>query len=244
MRFRASQVATATGGRLVGADVEMDGASFDSRTLRPGQLFVPIVAERDGHDFIAAAARAGAAAALASRPADDALRLPIVEVADTGAALVELAAWARSRLSADVVGITGSVGKTSTKDLIVAAVGGARRVAANVRSFNNEQGLPVTVLDASDDADVLVLEMGMRAAGEIARLCAVGRPGIGVVTAVADAHTARLGGIDGVARAKAELVEALPASGTAILNADDDRVTAMAGRTDAAVLRVRSTRAS
>jgi UDP-N-acetylmuramoyl-tripeptide--D-alanyl-D-alanine ligase len=238
VRFRASDVAAATGGRLVGDDVELDGASFDSRTLKAGSLFVPIVAERDGHEFIAAAARAGAAATLTSEGSGlaAAAGLAAIEVVDTSAALMELAAWATRRLDAVVVGITGSVGKTSTKDLAAAAVGAGRRVAANDRSFNNEQGLPVTVLGAADDTEVLVLEMGMRGFGEIARLCAVAPPRIGVVTAVAAAHTARLGGIDGVARAKAELVVALPHDGVAILNADDDRVAAMASLTPARAL--------
>ena len=126
-------------------------------------------------------------------------------------ALIDLATWGARRLGAVVVGITGSVGKTTTKDFAAAAIGAGRRVAANQRSYNNEQGLPVTVLGAADGTEVLVLEMGMRGFGEIARLCTVAPPTIGIVTAVAAAHTARLGGIDGVARAKAELVEALPA---------------------------------
>ena len=234
MRIRASDVAAATGGTLRGADVEVDGASFDSRSLRPGELFVPLVAERDGHDFVTAAAERGAAATLAARPVE--ARLPVIEVADTADALMALAAWARERLTASVVGITGSVGKTSTKDLVRAAVGAGRRVTANERSFNNEQGLPVTILGAPADTEVLVLEMGMRALGEITRLCRVGRPDVGVVTAVAASHTETLGGLDGVARAKGELVEALPAGGTAILNADDDRVLAMRDRTSASVL--------
>ena len=237
VRFLASQVAAATGGRLVGPDVELRGASFDSRSLQPGDLFVPIVAERDGHEFLGEAAARGAGAALSSRAADPTIGITIIEVADTRQALLDLATWARGQLPASVVGITGSVGKTSTKDLTVAAVGAGRRVAANTRSFNNEQGLPVTVLGAPDDVEVLVLEMGMRGPGEITRLCAVGRPEIGVVTAVAEAHTELLGGIDGVARAKAELVDALPSSGVAVLNADDPRVTTMAGRTAARVLR-------
>lgn len=127
-----------------------------------------------------------------------------------------------------VVGVTGSVGKTSTKDLIAAAVSDSKRVAANLRSFNNEQGLPVTILGAPDDTEVLVLEMGMRGFGEIRRLCDVAMPNIGVVTAVASSHTERVGGIEGVAAAKRELVEALPKTGTAVLNADDSRVAAMA----------------
>jgi UDP-N-acetylmuramoyl-tripeptide--D-alanyl-D-alanine ligase len=227
-------VADATGGTRRGPDVEVDGASFDSRALVPGQLFIPLIADRDGHDFIAAAAAAGAAATLASRPVDTSIT--VVDVADTGVALMALASWARDLLTARVVAITGSVGKTSTKDLVRAAVGAGRRVAANERSFNNEQGLPVTILGAPADTEVLVLEMGMRGFGEIARLCAVGRPDIGVVTAVSPAHTERVGGIEGVAKAKGELVEALPTTGTAILNADDERVAAMAERTDAAVV--------
>jgi len=235
VRLRASDVAAATNGRLVGDDVEVDGASFDTRSLRPGELFVPLVAERDGHDFIGAAAAAGARATLTSRDAGSAAAAGIsaIEVADTSQALIELATWAASRLGATVVGITGSVGKTSTKDLAAAAIAAGHRVAANQRSYNNEQGLPVTVLGAAHDTEVLVLEMGMRGHGEIARLCAIAPPTIGVVTAVADAHTARLGGIDGVARAKAELVIALPPSGVAILNADDERVRAMADVTQA-----------
>jgi len=234
VRIRASDVAAATGGTLRGADVEVDGASFDSRSVRPGELFVPLVAARDGHDFIAAAAERGALATLADRAI--VVSIPVVEVVDTAGALMALATWARGRLDATVVGITGSVGKTSTKDLVRATVGAGRRVAANERSFNNEQGLPVTILGAPVDTEVLVLEMGMRALGEIARLCVVGRPDIGVVTSVAAVHTETLGGIDAVARAKAELVEALPTSGTAILNADDERVAAMRSRTDATVL--------
>ena len=236
MKIRASDVAAATGGVLHGADVELDGASFDSRSLRRGELFVPIVAARDGHDFIGAAVAAGAAGTLTSRLLHPPPSVAVIAVADTGAALLDLATWARSRLDATVVGITGSVGKTSTKDLVRAAFTAQRRVTANERSFNNEQGLPVTILGAPDDTEVLVLEMGMRGPGEIARLCAVGRPEIGVVTAVAPSHTERLGGIEGVARAKAELVEALPRHGTAVLNADDPRVAAMAERTAAAVV--------
>jgi UDP-N-acetylmuramoyl-tripeptide--D-alanyl-D-alanine ligase len=235
VRFRASDVAAATRGRLVGPDAELTGAAFDSRSLRRGELFVPVVAIRDGHEFIADAVAVGAAAYLTSRPAEP-LPVPAIEVADTGDALMALAGWARSRLSAPVVGITGSVGKTSTKDFVGAAVGSKRRVTANERSFNNEQGLPVTILGAAEDTEVLVLEMGMRGIGEIARLCAIARPVVGVVTAVAPAHTERVGGIDGVARAKGELIDALPERGTAVLNADDRHVAAMAARTNATVV--------
>jgi len=184
--------------------VEADGASFDSRSLRPGELFVPLLAARDGHEFVAAAVAAGAAMTLASRPVE--ASITVVEVADTAAALLDLAAWARQRLSATVVGITGSVGKTSTKDLVRAAVGAGRRVAANERSFNNEQGLPVTVLGAPDDTEVLVLEMGMRGFGQIGELARIARPDVGVITNVGPVHLEQVGSLAGVARAKGELL--------------------------------------
>ena len=229
-------MAEATGGTLVGPDVEVDGVSFDTRSLRPGQLFVPIVAERDGHDFIPDATIAGAPAYLTSEPVAADRPGTAVLVADTAAALLALGAWGRRRLDVPVVAVTGSVGKTTTKDFIAASLGATRRVTANERSFNNDQGLPVTILGAPDDVEALVVEMGMRGFGEITRLCDVAAPTIGVVTVVAGAHTERVGGIDGVAVAKRELVEALPASGTAILNADDERVAAMAGHTSASVV--------
>ncbi len=234
MRFRASEAAAATGGRLSGDDAWLEGASFDSRSLRPGALFVPIVAARDGHDFIGDALAAGAGAYLTSRPST--FGGVAIEVEDTAAALLALGGWGRGRRPDRVVGITGSVGKTSTKDLLAHVLGTTFRTAANVRSFNNEQGLPVTILDSPDDTEAMVLEMGMRGPGQIARLCSVARPTVGVVTVVGEAHTGRLGGLDGVALAKGELIAALPASGTAVLNADDVRVAAMAERTDAAVI--------
>ncbi len=236
MRIRASEAADGIGGRLIGPDVEFDGASFDSRSTAPGQLFVPIVAERDGHEFVGAARERGAVAHLTSRPDPYRRDGTAIEVADTSLALLALAAWARRRLDAQIVGVTGSVGKTSAKDLMAATCGAGRRTTANERSFNNEQGLPVTILNAPDDTEVLILEMGMRGFGHISQLCEIARPDIGVVTVVGHAHTELVGGIDGVARAKGELVEALPASGTAVLNADDPRVAAMASRTGASVV--------
>ncbi len=217
----------------MGPDVAIDGVSFDTRSLLPGQLFVPLVAERDGHDFIAAALERGATAYLTARPAQGGTA---IEVPDTLAALMQLAARQRGGYAGPLIGVTGSVGKTSTKDLARAAIGATRRVWANERSFNNDQGLPTTILNAPDDTEVMVLEMGMRGFGEIARLCDIARPTIGVVTRVAEAHSDRVGGIDGVARAKAELVQALPADGVAVLNVDDARVARMASLTDAEVV--------
>jgi UDP-N-acetylmuramoyl-tripeptide--D-alanyl-D-alanine ligase len=233
MRFEAIDVATATGGRLVGPNAAIDGVSFDSRALQPGQLFVPIVADRDGHEFIDGALDRGAAAYLTAQPARGGTA---IEVDDTLLALMRLAAAQRSRYEGPLVGITGSVGKTSTKDLAWAALGATRRTWANERSFNNEQGLPTTLLNAPADTEVMVLEMGMRGFGEIRALCDIARPTIGVITRVAEAHSDRVGGIDGVATAKAELVQALPAGGVAVLNADDHRVRAMSGLTAAEVV--------
>jgi UDP-N-acetylmuramoyl-tripeptide--D-alanyl-D-alanine ligase len=177
---------------------------------------------------------------LSSRPARADLvdRVACIEVADTGQALMDAARWGRTRLPAGTmaVGVTGSVGKTTTKDLIAAAISGTKRTVASERSYNNEQGLPVTILNAPIDTEVLVLEMGMRGFGQIDLLCRIGRPAIGVVTRVGEAHTSLVGGLDGVARAKGELVEALPSFGVAVLNADDDRVIAMRSRTTARVM--------
>jgi UDP-N-acetylmuramoyl-tripeptide--D-alanyl-D-alanine ligase len=237
MRMMAADVARAVAGELVGANAHLDGASFDSRTLRAGQLFVPIIAERDGHEFIPDALGRGAGAYLTARApvGRTAIRVP-----DTLAALLALGRWARGRLEdrlgGRVVGITGSVGKTGTKDLVAAALGAGLRVHASARSFNNDQGLPTTILETPEDAEALVVEMGMRGIGEIARLCGIAAPRIGIVTRIAAAHTARVGGIEGVARAKGELVEALPASGHAVLNADDARVADLRRRAAATVL--------
>jgi UDP-N-acetylmuramoyl-tripeptide--D-alanyl-D-alanine ligase len=237
MRFMAADVANATGGVLVGQNAHLSGVSFDSRTITPGQLFVPIVAERDGHEFIEVALKSGAGAYLTQH---DSVGRSAIVVDDTLAALLKLGAWARVRLEptvgSRVIGVTGSVGKTSTKDFIAAALSSELIVSASERSFNNDQGLPVTLLNAADNAQALVLEMGMRGFGEIARLCSIAQPTIGVVTAVAAAHTERVGGIEGVARAKAEMVQALPQSGYAILNADDERVREMRKLTQAQVL--------
>lgn len=237
MRFMAADVARATAGDLVGQNTHLSGASFDSRIIQPGQLFVPIIADRDGHDYIDHALQAGAGAYLTSRLAQG--RTAIV-VPDTLAALLQLGIWARNKLDNQlenrVIAITGSVGKTSTKNFVAAALGSQLRVSASERSFNNDQGLPTTILNARDDVQCLVLEMGMRGFGEIRRLCAIARPVIGVVTHVAEVHTELVGDIEGVARAKAELPESLDATGTVVLNFDDDRVRAMSKITQASVV--------
>lgn len=239
MRFRASEIADAVGGRLEGPDVEVEGARHDSREVTGGELFVAVVGDRDGHDFIAAAVERGAAAYLTARPAaavEGSRRVAAIVVADPAAALTRLGAEARRRLPDRVIAITGSVGKTSTKDLLAAALSRRYRTSASVRSFNNELGVPLTLVNAPGDTEALVLEMGARGFGHIAELCEVGRPTIAVVTAVEAVHTELLGDLDGVARAKQEIVESLPTGGVAVLNADNARVAAMAAATVADAL--------
>lgn len=236
MKFAASELATAAGGTLVGMDVTVDGTHYDSRLVAPGQLFVAVVAERDGHDFVPGAVAAGAAAVLVSKPVDAPDGIARIQVGDTIAALNACGSAARDRLGDRVVGITGSVGKTSVKDMTASVVVRRFRTTASPKSFNNHLGVPVTLLNAPDDTEVAVLELGMNNPGEIAARCAVVRPTIGVVTAIGEAHAGRVGGIEGVAMAKGELVEALPPTGTAILNADQPAVMALAARTSAAIL--------
>lgn len=236
MNFSLDAVAAATDGTVRGPAATVAGATIDSRAVEHGQLFVPIVAERDGHDFIDNALMAGAAAYLTDR--DDERETAAVRVHDTGEALIALGRAARDRTGDRVVGITGSVGKTSTKDMLAAVLATTYRSAANRASFNNELGVPLTLVNAPDDVEAVVCEMGARGIGHIATLCAIARPTIGVVTAVTGAHLEKFGSIDGVAKAKSELVQALPSSGFAILNADQDRVAAMAACTDATVVRV------
>ena len=239
MRFALSDVAGIVGGELIGADAGIDGVSVDSRTLRAGELFVPLVAERDGHDFVGDAAAAGAAACLARRDRLDELGIlavPLVAVADTEVALRQLGAAARDRFAGTVVGITGSVGKTSTKDLLAAALGVAGPVRASPASFNNSIGVPLTLLGAAGTERAVVAEIGTNAPGEIADLAALARPHVAVVTAVSAAHTEAFGTLEAVAREKSDLVAALPATGAAVLNADDHRVAAMSARTGARVV--------
>jgi UDP-N-acetylmuramoyl-tripeptide--D-alanyl-D-alanine ligase len=243
IQLTLSEVAEAVGGRLTRGDGAVTGkVTVDSRAVASGDLFVAVPGERvDGHDFLGAAAAAGAVAALSTRP-DDAL--PCVVVDEPVAALGRLAAAVHTRLAAGgpgagelvTIGITGSSGKTSTKDLLGQVLATAGPTVSPPGSYNNDIGLPLTVLDADEDTRFLVLEMGSRGRGHIARLCRVARPDVGVVLNVGSAHLGEFGSADGIAVAKGELVEALPAEGTAVLNADDPRVIGMAPRTRARVV--------
>jgi UDP-N-acetylmuramoyl-tripeptide--D-alanyl-D-alanine ligase len=227
VRFSSAHVAAIVGGEHRGPEVDVDGAAIDSRLVRGGELFVPVRGERDGHDFIGAALDAGAAAYLSARASDTGTA---IVVADPQVALTALGAAARHRLPERVVGITGSVGKTSTKDLAAAVLARRFVTAASPQSFNNELGVPLTIVNAPDGTEAAVIEMGARGIGHIRDLCAIAAPTVGVVTAVTAAHTELFGSIEEVARAKGELIEALPPDGIAVLNADDERVAAMASR--------------
>ncbi|MFE1784699.1 UDP-N-acetylmuramoyl-tripeptide--D-alanyl-D-alanine ligase, partial [Streptomyces sp. NPDC059506] len=203
---------------------------IDSREVRPGSLFVAFVGERaDGHDFAAGAVAAGAAGVLASRP----VGVPAVVVDDVVAALGALARHVVARLGTPLVALTGSSGKTSTKDLIAQVLEHLGPTVFTPGSLNNEIGLPLTALRADDSTRHLVLEMGARGKGHIRYLTGLTPPRIGVVLNVGTAHVGEFGGRDAIAEAKGELVEALPADGLAVLNADDPLVRAMASRTKA-----------
>ena len=224
MLIIASEVASVAHGTLVGLDCEASGIAFDSRSLRRGEAFVALGGDADGHDYLSSAAAAGAPFAIVRRGKSiDALTC--IEVDDCDAALTALGRHCRERLTATldgrVIGITGSVGKTSTKDLVLAVLRSQFMNAHGPeKSLNNDIGVPVTIINSPEACDALVLEMGMRGFGEIARLCEVGHPQIGVITEVGDAHGERVGGVAGVIRAKAELLQALPESGIAIVNSD------------------------
>lgn len=235
MRFTTTEIARAVDGTVHGGDVTVSGVAIDSRDLVGGELFVAIRADRDGHEFVSAAIGAGAAACL-TEPEFVPAGTTAVVVDDTARALLDLGRLARSRLGDRVVGITGSVGKTTVKDLTRSALASRFTVHASPRSFNNELGVPLTLANSPDGVEAVVVEMGARGRGHIAQLCDVARPTIGIVTTVALAHAEMFGTIEEVAAAKGELVEALPPNGTAVLNGDDPLVAAMAARTKARVV--------
>jgi UDP-N-acetylmuramoyl-tripeptide--D-alanyl-D-alanine ligase len=223
------------------ADADVTGpVVVDSRLVTPGALFAALPGEHvDGHDYAAAAASKGAAAILAARPLPG-VGVPVIVVSDVTRALGLLASGVLGRLpGATVVGITGSSGKTSTKDLTAQVVGRLGPTVAPEGSLNNEIGLPLTVLRADESTRYLVLEMSARGIGHIAYLTGIAPPKIAAVLNVGRAHAGEFGSIDAVAKAKGEIVEALPAAaagGVAVLNADDLNVAAMAARTAARVV--------
>jgi UDP-N-acetylmuramoyl-tripeptide--D-alanyl-D-alanine ligase len=227
-------VAAAVGGRMLGNDAALTSVAIDSRLVTPGSLFVALPGTRaDGHDFVADAFGRGAAAVLVREGSSP--DGPAVAVSDTETGLITLAADERDRFDGIVVGISGANGKTSTKDMAAAVCAAGRRTHASPASFNNEIGLPVTILGAAPDAEVIVAELGARHVGDAAALCAIARPRIVVVTNVGLAHMEVFGSWEAIVSASAEPVDAVEPDGVAILCADDPVVAAYTTRCRGAV---------
>lgn len=229
MTFDLPKIAAVTGGRLhpQGAQAAVSGVSTDSRTVVPGNLFVALKGPNfDGHVFLATAAQQGAVAALCERYVAE-VAMPQIVVSDTLRALGDLAAAWRAGFDLPVAAITGSSGKTTTKEMLSTILGTTAPGLKTAGNFNNLIGLPLTIFQLSGEHRWAVLEMGMSERGEIARLTEIAAPTVGIVTNVAPAHLATLKSLDGVARAKGELFAALQAGKTAVINSDDERVAAM-----------------
>ncbi len=213
-------LAKAVSGRLHGADCAFDGVSTDTRSLRPAQLFVALSGPNfDGHDFVASAAEAGAAGALVAR--ELAARVPQVVVADTRSALGAFAGVRRASFKHPVIGITGSNGKTTVKEMTAAILRQRGAVLATRGNRNNDIGVPLTLLELDESHGAAVIEMGANHHGEIAALAHIARPTVGIVTNAGPSHLAGFGDVAGVARAKGELFSSLAADGCAVINADD-----------------------
>ena len=222
MEFSLKQIGEVLG-VAVQHDAEITGWSTDTRTIIPGDLFFALRGPNfDGNVFVEAALSKGAAAAIANENAKNDPR--ILVVADTLEALQRLATWARNEWAGEVVGVTGSAGKTSTKDIIAAMLSVAMPVGKSIGNLNNHVGVPLSLLRLPREARVAVIELAMNHAGEIQHLSTIARPQIGVVTNVGHAHIEAFDSIEGIARAKRELIEALPPDGVAVLNADDPLV--------------------
>jgi len=230
MRFPLREVAQALG-VAAGADTVITGWSVDSRTLQAGDLFFALRGpNHDGHAYVAEVLRKGAAAVVVDREVDaEGSEASVLRVEDSLASLQSLAAWARRRWGGDVVGVTGSAGKTTTKDLIAEMLAVEMKTAKTEGNLNNQVGLPLSLLRLDEAARVAVIEMGMNLSGEIRDLAAIARPDVGVVTNVGVAHIENFDSVEDIAAAKRELIESLPEDGTAVLNADDPRVASFGG---------------
>jgi UDP-N-acetylmuramoyl-tripeptide--D-alanyl-D-alanine ligase len=211
-------------------DAQVTGWSVDSRTIRPGDLFFALRGPtHDGHAYVAEVLRKGAAGAVVDREVATGAKPVLRVVEDSLIALQTVASAARREWAGQVVGVTGSAGKTTTKDVIAEMLAEGFKTAKTEGNLNNHVGLPLSLLRMDDQARIAVLEMGMNHAGEIRALAGIARPNVGVITNVGPAHIENFESMEGIAAAKRELIEALPAHGTAVLNADDPRVAAFAG---------------
>jgi UDP-N-acetylmuramoyl-tripeptide--D-alanyl-D-alanine ligase len=218
--MKLSQIAPVLQAQLKGQDAEFDGVSIDTRTLKPGQLYIAIRGERfDGHDFVDNAAKAGAAAAVISQ--ETAAAIPTLKVANTRQALVELARFHRQQFPIPIIAVTGSCGKTTTKALLASVFSQAGHVLFNVSSFNNDIGVPLTLLQLGPQHQYAISEMGANHPGEIAFLTHLVHPNVAIITNAAQAHLEGFGDLNGVACAKGEIFQGLGPQGVAIINADD-----------------------
>ncbi len=218
--WTAAEAAAATGGQAIG-DWACDGVSIDTRTLQRGDLFVALKDLRDGHEFVAAALAKGAGAALVSHVPDGvAADAPLLIVPDVLVGLEKLGAAARARTKAKVVGVTGSVGKTSTKEMLLAILSDQGRSHASVDSYNNHWGVPLTLARMPVDTEFAIIEIGMNHPGEIAPLAKLARPDVAMVTTVAAVHLEAFDDVSQIAVEKAAIFEGVPAGGTAVINAD------------------------
>jgi UDP-N-acetylmuramoyl-tripeptide--D-alanyl-D-alanine ligase len=217
---KLSTLAAQLQGRISGPDVNYTGFSLDSRHIKPGQLFIAIVGDKfDGHDFIELAKQRGAVAALVDRTmASD---LPLLQVLDTRKALGALAQHHRNQFSVPIIGLTGSCGKTTTKEMIVAILSQSGPVLTNNKNFNNDIGVPLTLLNLTAQHRYAVIEMGANHLGEIAYLSQMTNPDVALITNIEPAHLQGFGSMAGIARAKAEIFSGLSATGVAVINADD-----------------------
>lgn len=221
IRMQISEAAAALHARCSNGDSVFVGCSTDSRNLEREQLFVALQGpNHDGHEHLSEAGRRGAAAALVSRPVE--ASLPMIRVADTLQALGRLAGVWRDRFELPVIGVTGSNGKTTVKEMLASILSAGAPLLATRGNLNNEIGLPLTLMGLNADHRLAVIEMGANHPGEIARLARIARPHVGVITQCAPAHLEGFGSIEGVAQAKGELISNLDADGTAIINADDE----------------------
>ena len=218
--WSAQQAALATGGRAVGGWA-VTGVSIDTRTLQTGDLFIALKAARDGHDFVADALAAGAGAALVSRVPDGVDdTAPLLIVPDVQTALEDLGRAARARTEAKVIGVTGSVGKTSTKEMLRHMLGACGKTHASVASYNNHLGVPLTLARMPADTEFAVIEIGMNHPDEIAPLAKMAAPDVAMVTTVAEVHLEAFDDINGIALEKASIIDGLVPNGVAIMNAD------------------------
>ena len=229
IRLDVRTVAEITGGHLIqnGASVELCGFSTDSRTLQPGELFIPLRGDKfDGHDYMTQAIQRGAAACL-SEEMIGGLLVPVIKVKDTLKALGDLAAAVRRQFSGPVIGITGTTGKTTCKEMLASILSSQGPGLKSTGNFNNLIGVPLTLFGLLAEHQWAVVEMGMSARGEIARLAEIAGPNIGLITNVGAGHLENFDGLSGVARAKGELFISLPADGVALINADDPEIKAL-----------------